>query len=74
MSLKQLLQDPPCSVCGDLFPKERADIGYVTCPQCGDNIAKQERLAWCVVPMNKSNYMLVTDTETLKQLNPKRTT
>lgn len=27
-----------------------------------------------VVPMNKSNYMLVTDRSLLTQLNPKRTT
>jgi hypothetical protein len=26
----------------------------------------------CVVPMNKSNYILVTDITLLHQLNPKR--
>lgn len=44
----------------------------ITCPQCGEQAAKQVKR--CVVPMNKVAYMLVTDLETLKQLNPKRTT
>jgi len=39
---------------------------------CGEKIAKQVKFT--VAPMNKSNYMLFTDPEMLKQLNPKRTT
>lgn len=44
----------------------------ITCPQCGDKAARQVKR--CVVNMNKVAYMMVTDIETLKQLNPKRTT
>jgi hypothetical protein len=38
---------------------------------CGETLARQVRHT--VAPMNKSNYMLFTDPELLKQLNPKRT-
>jgi hypothetical protein len=38
---------------------------------CGDKAARQVRHT--VAPLNKSNYMLFTDPELLKQLNPKRT-
>jgi hypothetical protein len=44
----------------------------ITCPQCGDKVARQVK--HCVVNMNKVAYMVVTDREILKQLNPKRTT
>jgi hypothetical protein len=40
--------------------------------QCGEKIAKERKFT--VAPLNKSNYMLFTDMEMLKQLNPKRTT
>jgi hypothetical protein len=39
---------------------------------CGEKLAHQVKRT--VVPLNKSNYMLFTDMEMLKQLNPKRTT
>lgn len=48
---------------------EKVDI---TCAQCGELAARQVKR--CVVNMNKVAYMMVTDLETLKQLNPKRTT
>jgi len=46
----------------------------MTCLKHGDVLAKERAKLYTVVPMNKSNYMLVTDHELLKQLNPKRTT
>jgi hypothetical protein len=38
---------------------------------CGESEARAVK--HCAVPLNKSNYMLVTDRTTLSQLNPKRT-
>jgi hypothetical protein len=38
---------------------------------CGEKAAQKKRHT--VAPMNKSNYMLITDPTLLKQLNPKRT-
>lgn len=61
-----------CATCGDDFPAGRYDLGYNTCLACGDFQARQVR--YCTAPINKSNYMLITNRETLAQLNPKRTT
>jgi hypothetical protein len=58
--------------CGEEIELGRWDLGYRVCLACGDDIAKQRK--HCIVPINKSNYYLVTDRELLKQLNPKRTT
>jgi ribosomal protein L37AE/L43A len=58
--------------CGEEITEGRWALGYNTCLKCGETIAKQVKR--CVVPLNKSNYYLVTDREILKQLNPKRTT
>lgn len=43
-----------------------------TCLKCGEVRAKQVKHT--IAPINKSNYMFISDMETLKQLNPKRTT
>ena len=61
-----------CIVCGSEVAHERWALGYKTCLPCGEMAAKEVKR--CVVPMNKVAYMMVTDLETLKQLNPKRTT
>lgn len=64
-----------CVMCGEtIVPEKRVELGYRICLWCGDDVAKHERASWCVAPMNKSNYILITNPETLKQLNPKRTT
>jgi ribosomal protein L37AE/L43A len=63
-----------CRNCGDEVNLKRWALGYKFCLPCGDDIAKTQNKQRCVVPMNKSNYMLVTDYSLLKQLNPKRTT
>jgi len=39
---------------------------------CGEMIAQQVKHT--VAPINKSNYMLISNMDELKQLNPKRTT
>jgi len=64
-----------CVLCGDeIVPEQRHKLGYRVCLQCGDGVAKQERASWTVVPYtNKGAYMLVTNPEHLKQINPKRT-
>lgn len=62
---------PLCVICGDTFAPKRANAGYNVCMPCGD--AKARASIRTIAPMHKSNYMLFTDTELLKQLNPKRT-
>jgi len=44
----------------------------ITCPQCGEAAAKNVKHT--IAPINKSNYMYISDLSQLKQLNPKRTT
>jgi len=43
-----------------------------TCAGCGETEARAVRHT--IAPLNKSNYVLITDPTILKQLNPKRTT
>ena len=58
--------------CGEEVDARRIALGYQCCLACGDKEAKQRRFT--IAPINKSNYMMITDMAMLKQLNPKRTT
>ena len=44
----------------------------ILCLDCGEQAAK--KVKHTIAPLNKSNYMVFTDTALLKQLNPKVTT
>jgi hypothetical protein len=48
----------------------RAALGYRTCMPCGDREARSIRRV--TAPLNKSNYVLISNMDDLKQLNPKR--
>ena len=63
-----------CRKCGNEIHPRRFNLGYSTCLTCGEQEARTARMGWTVAPMHKSNYVLVTDRELLKQFNPKRTT
>lgn len=64
---------PICTHCYAVrVEPQRARALRPTCADCGEQLARQVKHT--VVPMNKSNYMLVTDRSLLTQLNPKRTT
>jgi hypothetical protein len=58
-----------CKVCHERIPKGRYDLGYRLCLTHGDVVANQ--VVRCVVPMHKSNYMLVTNREDLIGVNQK---
>jgi hypothetical protein len=58
-----------CNKCGDEMAQARYALGYRVCLSCGEKSAVQARMGWCVVPMPKSNYILVTDSNLLKGLN-----
>lgn len=60
-----------CLKCSEEVSDARASLGYDTCLPCGEVYARKRRHT--IVPLNKSNYIVVTDPNTLKQLNPKRT-
>lgn len=57
-----------CIKCHDNdVSSKRAALGYHTCLPCGERIARKE--THCIVPMPKSNYIVVTDPSLLKGLN-----
>lgn len=62
-----------CPECGGFVHPKRIALGYFLCLKCGEAKAISARRTWTVAPMNKSNYILVTNKDVLKQLNPKRT-
>lgn len=64
---------PRCTECGETYALRRYELGYDLCMTCGEETARIARASWCVAPLNKSNYMLITDPRELAQLNPKRT-
>lgn len=57
----------PCNKCGDDVEEKRWQLGYHTCLHCGEKDALQYK--HCIVPMPKSNYIVVTDLDLLKGLN-----
>jgi transposase-like protein len=64
---------PICTHCYAVrVEPQRARALRPTCAACGEELARQVKHT--IVPMNKSNYMLVTDRSVLSQLNPKVTT
>lgn len=60
-----------CPECGGYVDHRRVKLGYKLCLDCGDIAAK--KVKHTVAPISKSNYYYFSDTEMLKQLNPKRT-
>lgn len=56
-----------CAKCGEDVPAARAALGYKLCLPCGEVMAKQRRHT--IVPMPKSNYIVVTDRTLLVGLN-----
>lgn len=60
-----------CRECFAPFSCERFRLGYSVCLECGDTAAR--KVVFTTAPINKSNYMLITNVTELSQLNPKRT-
>ena len=60
-----------CRLCGEDIEPKRYALGYRVCLWCGEDEAKAERASWCIAPMHKGNYMLITDKDDLVGLNNK---
>lgn len=56
-----------CIKCGDDIENRRHKIGYKTCLFCGEEDARLVKHT--IVPMPKSNYIVVTDMSLLQGLN-----
>jgi hypothetical protein len=69
---------PICQMCyWETVPLARArrcidDKVLITCVGCGEAAAREKKHT--IAPLNKSNYYYISSMETLRQLNPKRTT
>jgi len=62
---------PVCIACEETYSERRALLGYNTCLSCGDFAAREVK--WCTAPLNKSNYVVISNRAELAMLNPKRT-
>jgi hypothetical protein len=60
-----------CPQCGDTVPAARAALGRRLCLPCGEEAARDERRSWTVVPMHKSNYVLLVDRRDLPGIGNK---
>ena len=58
-----------CRCCDTHLPVKRVQLGYDTCMRCGEVEAK--RVKHTIVPMHKSNYVVVSDKADLKGINNK---
>lgn len=55
-----------CHHCDQSILPARSALGYDTCLPCGEKEAKQVRHT--IVPMHKSNYIVVSDLSLLAQI------
>ena len=58
-----------CILCNAEVHPLRVQAGIDTCIHCGDKQAKQRK--HCIVPMHKSNYIVVTNHDDLVRINNK---
>lgn len=58
-----------CDKCDEEFDDRRKQLGYNTCLSCGQLIAEQVK--FCVAPVHKSNYVVVTRKSDLIGINTK---
>lgn len=63
------IHTPECRQCGDEYSVNRWKLGYKFCLPCGERIA--QKIVRTVVPMHKSNYVMLTDMADLKGINNK---
>jgi len=63
--------DLDCEACDKpILPISLAQTGKL-CATCRDTAAKRARQSWCVAPLHKGPYMLITDASLLVGLGNK---
>jgi len=60
-----------CIHCDDDIDPRRVALGYKLCLFCGEEAAREERRGWTIVPMHKSNYVLLVDRKDLPGIGNK---
>jgi hypothetical protein len=58
-----------CLGCGEKLAGLNVRVGR--CDDCREDAAIEARKHWCVAPLHKSNYMLITNRDLLAGLNNK---
>lgn len=58
-----------CIKCNESVSDARASLGYDTCLPCGEIYARKRK--HCIVPLHKSNYIVVTNRADLLGINNK---
>jgi ribosomal protein L37AE/L43A len=61
--------EPQCRLCGITYDVTRYHIGFMFCMPCGDEVAHSVKRT--VVPMHKSNLVMITNREDLIGINNK---
>ena len=54
----------PCNECGDRIPEARFNLGYITCLECGEAVAKrlaEKRRKQVGITYNKGAYQYITE-------------
>jgi hypothetical protein len=62
---------PKCSDCGDPFRRARAVLGYKRCIACQEIEDREHPIKRCIVPMHKSNLVVITNLDDLRGINNK---
>lgn len=69
-SMVATIQNSILCKCGKDIDPRRYELGYNTCPSCGDILAQETRQGWTVAPIaHKQGYTRITNTKELQQLN-----
>jgi ribosomal protein L37AE/L43A len=58
---------PQCIECHAEYDARRKALGYKTCLDCGEATARAVK--FCIAPVTKSNYVVISDKRDLKGLN-----
>jgi ribosomal protein L37AE/L43A len=58
-----------CEKCGEAVESRRWAAGFHLCMTCGEREAR--KVKHCIVPMHKSNYVVITDKRDLMGINNK---
>jgi ribosomal protein L37AE/L43A len=60
---------PHCRNCDEEYATDRWKLGYKHCMPCGEKLSHDA--VRTIVPMHKSNYMMITNMADLKGINNK---
>ena len=58
-----------CKLCGGSISEGRLSLGYRLCLDCGEVEARNRKFT--IVPMHKSNYVVISNPDDLKGINTK---